>query len=173
MRQQENKAIDRFLIHHLDGLQQHLRAKLYCDEDAKDLAQEACLNMLQIRQPEAIQNPKAYLYRIANNLLYRHYNNRWRTRLADVEIESIESAAPCVDDIAILNTRLQQIEHAIRELPPKCQQALRHRWRDGLQVAEIAEQMSLSQGMVKKYLATGIGHFRKRLSRYVVADQAA
>lgn len=69
--------------------------------------------------------------------------------------------------------RRQQVNHAMQELPPKCQQALCLRWQEGLRVAEIAEQMSLSQGMVKKYLATGIGYFRKRLNRHIVADQAA
>ena len=54
---------------------------------------------------------------------------------------------------------------ALRELSPKCQRALLLRWREGLKVAEIAEIMQLSRGMVKKYLAQGLVHFRKRLAQ--------
>ena len=63
--------------------------------------------------------------------------------------------------------RADRVNRAWRELSPKCQQALLLRWRDGLRVKEICAEMGLSQGMVKKYLAQGLAHFRKRLSRFV------
>ena len=83
----------------------------------------------------------------------------------------------CTDDglFALTSDAIQrqQINRAVQELSPKCQQALRLRWREGLRVAEIAERMDLSTAMVKKYLAQGLAHCRKRLNRYVVADRAA
>ena len=40
----------------------------------------------------------------------------------------------------------------------------------GLRIAEIAERMQLSHGMVKKYLAQGLSHLRKRLDPDDVAN---
>ena len=165
---------DRLLTRQMTGLHRHLRTKVACDEDARDIAQEDCLKMLQAtRRATDIRHPKAYLYRIAHHLLYHNYTSHRRQHdNVDIDIDGLPSADDGIETLAIDAVRRQQINNAMRELPSKCQTALVLRWREGLRVAEIAEQMSLSQGMVKKYLAMGIGHFRKRLNRYVVADQA-
>lgn len=40
-------------------------------------------------------------------------------------------------------------------------------------MAEIAEEMELSVGMVKNYLAQGLAHCRKRLGRAIEAERIA
>ena len=60
----------------------------------------------------------------------------------------------------------------LEHLNPKCRAALILQRRDGLTVDEIAAELGLSRGMVKKYLAKGLTHIRQRLGRYVLADQA-
>lgn len=62
---------------------------------------------------------------------------------------------------------------ALDELSPKRRTALIPRWRYGYRVTEIAKHMTLSNAMVKKYLARGLAHFRNRLHRYKIADRAA
>ena len=160
----------------IDGLRRQLRARLGSEHDAEDLAQEAYLNFLRVcHSDREIQHPKAYLYRIANNLLYHHYQQSSQrcSAASDIDIDTLA----CDDDGLLALTsdviRRQQINRAVKELSPKCRRVLRLRWRDGLRVAEIAEHMDLSIGMVKKYLAQGLAHCRKRLSHYVLADQAA
>ena len=171
---QENDVTDAWLAAQLDELRGRLRARLPSNEDAQDIAQEACLKMLQVStKMNDIHNPKAYLYRIAHHLLYHHYTNLTRRcEATNIDIDNLLSTDDDVETLIIDATRRQQINSAMRELPPKCQTALLLRWREGLRVAEIAKQMCLSQGMVKKYLAAGIGHFRKRLNRCIVTDQA-
>lgn len=156
----------------IDGLRRQLQARLGSEHDAEDLAQEACLNFLRAhRNDREIQHPKAYLYRIANNLLYHHYQRRSQRFGAVSDIDALA----CGNDgfLALTSNaiRREQVNRAAQELSPKCQQALRLRWRDGLRVAEIAEHMDLSIGMVKKYLAQGLAHCLKRLSHYVLADR--
>ena len=155
---------------YIDGLQSYLRVRLANEEDALDITQEACLKMLRVN-PASVENPRAYLYRIAHNLLYQHYRNRWRHLTNDVEIDALASTDPSPEKIAATWIRKRQVETAMQELPVKCRMALVLHWRDGLRVAEIAERMGLSRAMVKKYLAYGLAHFRKRLRRYVLADQ--
>lgn len=79
-----------------------------------------------------------------------------------------------VDDAAAVDVqaadafRREWINDAVAELSPKCREALYLRWRKGYRVDEIAQAMGLSRGMVKKYLARGLAHCRKRLAS---ADQ--
>ena len=156
-----------------DSLYKHLRAKLGSAQDAEDIAQEACVQLLQAHdKAREIRNPRAYLYQIAHHLLYRHYSARVRrAECPDADIETLCCPERDVEEQTADALRRQQINRVVAELSPKCQQALRLRWCEGLQVAEIAERMNLSRAMVKKYLATGLAHCRKRLQRFVVADR--
>ena len=166
---------NQFFDEHMETLRLQLRRRLACDEDARDLAQEACLKfLLEWRRRDDIRNPQAYLHRIAHNLLYRHYANRGRAAVdAEISVDLLPTDGPelevCLHDMQ----RVERIQRVWRELSPKCQRALRLRWQEGLSIVEIAECMGLSQGMVKKYLAQGLAHCRKRLGRTIEAERVA
>ena len=146
------------------ALRRHLSRRLSCEQDVNDIAQEACLRLLQAHRNKAdIRNPNAYLYRIAGNLLYRHYSGRAKLEIAN-SIDNLADDTSCPEEQTTRAMHAEQINRTVRELSPKCQQALYLRWRKGMQVLEIAEAMSLSRGMVKKYLAQGLAHCRVRLS---------
>ena len=151
-----------------DSLRRHLRARLGCESDVEDLAQEAYLKFLQAAERGLeIRNPRAYLMTIAHNLLYHHYKARERSTVSnDIDVESLHDEGADPESVTAISLRMDRINRAWRELPPKCQQALHLRWRTGLRVKEIADEMDLSHGMVKKYLAQGLSHFRKRLGCY-------
>ena len=152
-----------------ENVRRHLRARLGCESDVENLAQEAYLKFLQAAERGLdIQNPKAYLMTIAHNLLYHHYKAQARSPLpGDVDVDTLHAEGADLEAAAARALRADRINRAWRELSPKCQLALHLRWRKGLPVKEIAVKMDLSTGMVKKYLAQGLTHFRKRLGRYV------
>ena len=153
-------------------LHQHLCRRVACPHDAEDITQEACIKLLLARQKnKEIRNPRAYLFRIANNLLYHHYAaQRKRPPRADVDTDALLAENASIDEHVVDSVRREQINKAASELSPKCRQALELRWSEGLRVAEIAREMQLSQAMVKKHLATGLAHFRRRLRRFVESD---
>lgn len=159
------------IVNYVSDLHQYLRLRLSCEEDAKDIAQEACLRMLQFPHAASIENPRAYLYRIAYNLLSRHYR-RSQVSALEVEADLLPSTHRTMEEQAITRFRQCQLERAMAELSMKCRIAMILRWREGLRVAEIAEHMGLSQAMVKKYLARGMAHARRRLRRFVSVDRA-
>jgi len=146
------------------ALRRHLSRRLSCEQDVNDIAQEACLRLLQAHRNKAnIQNPNAYLYRIAGNLLYRHYAGLQKREAAN-SIDNLADDSSCPEEQTTRAMHAERINQTVRELSPKCQQALYLRWRKGMQVLEIAEAMNLSRGMVKKYLAQGLAHCRGRLT---------
>ncbi|MEM8814621.1 MAG: RNA polymerase sigma factor [Pseudomonadota bacterium] len=155
------------------GLQQHLCRKLACPHDAEDIAQEACIKLLLERKKDKeIRNPRAYLFRIAHNLLYRHYaSEQQRPSRSDVDTDTLTAGGVSIDEHALTAIRREQVNRAANELSPKCRRVLRLRWSEGLRVAEIAGEMNLSQAMVKKYLATGLAHCRKRLRTFIETDR--
>lgn len=146
-------------------LTHQLRGRLRCPADAEDLAQEACAKFLQAqRANKPIENPRAYLFRIAHHLLYHHYAGRLRQlQVALPDGDGLADDAATVEVQAAEAFRRERINDAVAELSPKCRRALYLRWREGYKVDEIAETMGLSRGMVKKYLARGLAHCRERV----------
>ena len=154
-----------------EGLRHYLGRKLASIEDTEDLTQEACYRLLcEFGKNNEIRNPRAYLYQIAHHLLYHHYTSSAHAiDFNAVDVETLVADDADLERSASDALRIERINRAWRELPPKCQRVLQLRWREGLRVKEICAEMGLSQGMVKKYLARGLTHFRTRLGRYVDA----
>ena len=94
---------DQLLTHQMTDLYRHLLGKLACEEDAQDIAQETCLKMLQAsRKTNNIRNPKAYLYRIAHQLLYHHYTAQTRRcESTNAEIDGLLSTDDDVETLTI------------------------------------------------------------------------
>ncbi len=147
-------------------LKDPLRRRLGCPADAEDLAQEACIRFLQAhRANKPIRNPRAYLFRIGRHLLYSHYKARLRWHeTPPLDSDELIDEAAVVELEAAEALRRGRINAAVAELPPKCRQALYLRWREGYLIDEIASEMQLSRAMIKKYLARGLAHCRKRLA---------
>lgn len=135
--------------------------------DARDLAQEAYVRLLRMERKDLIRHPRAYLYRIAANILYEFELKRkadvaglarWtEEQRADGESGYIESDA---EDMA-LGSRLGVV---LGELSPKCRAVLILHRRDGMTYDEIGARIGISASMVKKYLGQGLRHCRERLA---------
>ena len=158
-----------------ESVRRSLTQKLACPHDAEDLAQEACLKLfIEWQRRNDIENPRAYSLQIARNLLYVHYSRK-STQLTDngIDWDELMADEQSLEDWANESLQLERVERVWHELSPKCQQALRLRWKEGLRVAEIADQMNLSTAMVKKYLARALALCRRRLGRAIAAERAA
>ena len=90
-----------------------------------------------------------------------------------VDWESLMADEPSLEDLANETLQLERVQRMWHELLPKCQQTPHLRWKEGLRVTEIANQMGLSRGMVKKYLASALALCRKRLGRAIAEDRVA
>jgi len=129
-------------------------------QDAQDLAQEAYFRLCRVREPDLIQSPESYLFRIASNLAHEFLLRR-RVQPSFVELDPEQSYAEDADAgsfSAKLEARseVEQLEHIIDELPPLYQAVLLMRKRDGYSHQEIAERLSISPHTVHKYLSRAL-----------------
>jgi RNA polymerase sigma factor (sigma-70 family) len=140
--------------------------------DVPDLVQEVYLRLLRISRHETIRNPLAYVFTVAFHVLHQH-----RLSLS----ESPESADPVALLAEIESTdsdpaiqvesreRIDLIDRALRGLPRNVHAAFVLHRRFGFTVDEIAGQLGVSRGMVKKYLARAMAHCQQQ----DVANEAA
>ncbi len=153
-----NRALINFLL-----------TRLPDESDAREVAQEAYVKLLQLEQPEAISFLRSYLFRIAANLAI----DRIRTRGRREKLERLdlfeEWSSECTVERAVLaEQQVALIRAALDELKPKYRRALLlHRLRD-CSIAEIAAEMQVTPRMVRTYVARAILYCRLRLDGHEI-----
>lgn len=135
--------------------------------DVEDLAQEVFLRLLRIDHHETIRSSESYLYMIAFHVLHQHLLRRAKvpeavqiTALID-EVESAPQDDPAAQ--AEMQQQLQDLQGALRQLPPKAQAVLLLHRRDGYSLEEIGAQLGFSRANAAKYLAKALLHCRHYL----------
>jgi RNA polymerase sigma factor (sigma-70 family) len=132
--------------------------------DAPDLAQEVFLRLMRVEHHETIRSPEAYLFTVASHVLHQH-TLRQANMPASLDISAVfaELELGSGDDPlerADGQQRLQQLERALKSLPPKYSTALLlHRFA-GLSIEEIGRELGVSRPAAKKYLARALLHCR-------------
>ena len=135
-------------------------ARYFSDrQDIEDVAQEAYLRAYAAEQRKEIEQPKAYLFRIARNLAFTKLTKK-SEKITDYLEESgasvvIECGAGADSEVEAQESLGLYCE-AVAALPQKCRQVFLLRKVHGLAHKEIAERMSLSVSSVEKYLLRGI-----------------
>ena len=143
-------------------LVRYLQYRLPNPDDARDLAQEAFFRLLRRSHDVLVENPEAYLFRIAANLAYEQRLKHAPQSVDAEELPDDERVRPEVR--ADHQQRLDRLESALRNLPPLPRAALVLQRRDGMTYAEIAAELGTTPHMVKKYLAVALVHCRQELS---------
>jgi RNA polymerase sigma-19 factor, ECF subfamily len=156
---------DRSSLRYQAALHRYLIRCLRNNEDARDLAQEAYLRFLQLPPEREIDQPQAYLFRIAINLVYE-LRRRQKHRLVSFDSELAEARANVAVDGAWTDpsedvSSAEQLSRLLKQIPAGYRRVLILHKRDGLTYEEIAEQLQISKQSVQKYLARAIAYGRR------------
>lgn len=133
--------------------------------DIDDLAQEVFLRLLDYSDATAIENPAAYLSRVAANVA-NQWCDRARVRhphsdrgLAELPIESKDEPEVSV----ALAQRDRCIQAALGELPPRRREVLLLRLQHGMTLEEIAQERGLTYRIVVREITRAYGALRLQL----------
>jgi len=157
--------VERLFREHGSVLEAFLYRRTGSHADAIELAQETYVRMLQIKDMDAIRNPKAYMFRVGANLATEHATRQGRATLdiSDPVLEAELSHDPSFADQIDHADSAARVREALAELPAKCRAAFYLQHGHGMSYLEIAQHLGVSTHMVKKYLSQAILHCRRRL----------
>ena len=120
---------------------------------------------MRVKDGQLIEDPVAYLFRIARNLVGERYATI-ALETGSLDNDEVADSHADVEALAESKQQIDRLDEVLNHLNPKCRAALILKGRDGFTVNEIAAELKLSRGMVKKHLAQGLARCRARLRRY-------
>ena len=163
-RETHEREIERLFQEHNQSLLRFVTARLHSEQEAREIAQEAYVRLLNLDKPNTVSYLRAFLFRIAANLVSDRLKQRNRRReIRDLVFFDIAKTSPPPEKVLGAREELEVIRLAIEELPAKCRMAfLSHKIHD-LSVEDTALQMRLSVRMVRLYIARAIAHCKERL----------
>jgi RNA polymerase sigma-70 factor (ECF subfamily) len=147
------ERITRLFSEHNESLVRFLAARLHSVQEAKEVAQEAYVRLLNLDDSGAVSFLRAFLFKTAANLAVDRLRSRNRQRQAmNAGLCDELREAPTPDHEAAQVEEAEIVRRLIGELPPKCRQVfLLHRLH-GEELPQIAKQMELSERMVRHYV---------------------
>tara|TARA_R110000868_G_scaffold398146_1_gene671146 strand:- start:686 stop:1264 length:579 start_codon:yes stop_codon:yes gene_type:complete len=143
-------------------------------QDIDDVSQETFLRAYKAEKENEIEHPKAFLFRIAKNLMLSEFSRKAR-KVTDY-IEDYDGSEELLNSNNLeLNVMAQQklgiYCEAVASLPTQCRRVVIMKKVYAMQNKEIARRLELSVSTVEKHLTKGIRRLNTTItSRYGEQD---
>ncbi|WP_437882555.1 RNA polymerase sigma factor [Pseudomonas sp. LRF_L74] len=147
---------------HSGELLRFLVRQVKCSELAADLRQETWLRFNR-RGATEIGNLRAFLYRIARNLVIDHRRQQDARPSQEIVSDELVSEQPDPERAASGSESLMRLREVLQALPPHLRQALLWNRLDGLTQREIGERLGVSERMAGRYILQALEHCQQHM----------
>ena len=143
--------------------------------DPEDVVQEAFAQFAALENPHAVENPRAFLYRSAHNLVVDHHRRRLvRNRFAREQAPA--AGAETSDDrdaerVLSARQRLSIVERAIRDMEPRRRTVFVLNRIHELSYAEISRRLRMPETTVKRLVAAAIVECERSLRAHGISGE--
>ena len=163
---QLRQEFETFFTDYNDAIFRHCFFKVRDRELAKDLTQESFVRLWQcLEKGDQIDNVRAFLYKIAGNLVIDHVRKKKSVSLDALAEEGFE---PGQDDLPAIQNRLD-MESALvilEKVPEPYRQALVLRYVEDLDPAEIAAITGETANVISVRIHRGLEKLRSFLPKH-------
>ena len=146
----------------------YLSARLGNTHAAEDVVHDAYVRVLERTCSEPIEQPRAFLYRTALNLVIDGHR---RNTVRQVEPLAVLDAEECFlspsPQVSLDHgQRVEMLQRALAELPEVCRESFLLRKIEGLSHPQIAERLGVSRSVVEKHIVNAMKHCRVRIRQW-------
>jgi RNA polymerase sigma-70 factor (ECF subfamily) len=131
--------------------------------DIDDVAQEVFLRLMRYDRGALVENPQAYLFKVASNVVaewsIRCHNARPHDPAWLLDLHSHDQP----ENQAMRSGACAEVERALNTLDARQRAALKLQFLEGLSHAQIAERMGTTPRTVKRILAKSYQKLRQQL----------
>ena len=152
---------------YVDKIYRFIFIKVSSQEIAEDLCSETFLRGWQaFKEREDIENPPAFLYQIARNLIIDHYREKGKAKIVSAEYTPIVDPREDLEEKANLSSDLEGVRRSLANLKGDYQDVIIYRYLDELSVPEIAKILEKSEGTVRVTLHRALKALKNELGNW-------
>jgi RNA polymerase sigma-70 factor (ECF subfamily) len=162
------QAFEQTVLPHLDAAHNLARWLAGNDQDAQDVAQEACLRAFKFFGRARGENPRAWLLAIVRNTFYTWLRqNRPPVATVELDDEALEISDPTASGETLHSRQAdaEAVRRAIAGLPVEFREILVLREMEDMSYKDIASLTDLPIGTVMSRLARARKLLQKHLAR--------
>ena len=155
------------MLHYYGELLNFLTRLIGNRDTACEVAQESYARVLNAqRENRPIQNPRAFLYQTARNLVADNHRAFSRFPLEEKEEECLAPGYEQPEAALFSELRQKALMKTIAALPPRCKEAFWMHRIEGRSQAEVAGKMGISINMVQKHIIRATLACRECMDRF-------
>jgi RNA polymerase sigma-70 factor (ECF subfamily) len=155
----------------IDKIYRFIFLKVNSQEVAQDLCSETFLRGWEAyKDNPKIENPSAFLYRVARNLVIDYYRQKGRNQFVSPDAVAIADPDPGVEERAILNSDLDQVKAVLADLKEDYQNVIIWRYLDDLSIPEVAKMMDKSEDATRVTLHRALKALKEEIGRREVRE---
>ncbi len=153
----------------LKGIYRFIYFKVNSEQIAEDLCSETFLRAWQAFNRDRnhfdreIENPRAFLYQIARNLVIDHYKQKDRTRTANIDDVVLTDQSPSPEERAAISSDADNVKLAMQDLKQEYQDLIIWRHIEGLSCKEIAKITNSSHGATRAKLHRALTALKEKV----------
>ena len=139
--------------------------KVNSKETAEDLTSEVFVRTWNsIQKGTKLDNPGAFLYRIARNIVIDYYRQRPQPQISLADYQEVVDPAPDPRETASTQADLEIIKANIANLNDDYREVITLRFIEDYSIPEIAKILDRPEGTVRVMLHRGLGELKARLN---------
>lgn len=158
-----NERMTRLVARYREPVVRYFVRRGLSRENAEDCAQDVFFRLTRTDDVQ-IENPEAYLFSIAANVVVDHIRARarWEHRHDPFDCESVPGGEIAPDRIFADREALVRLRAVLQELPDRTREIFLLNRLEGLSYTQLAARYHLSVKSIEKYMSKALSHLRKR-----------
>lgn len=157
-------GVARWAQEYSEDLRRFLAKRRIIESEIKDICQEVYLRMLRFERSEVVQNPQAYIFRVAANVAHDFKLRRaQRIDRGESVVAPEITGEPTPEEVAESAYRARCLLRVMAALPPLPRAAVVLQYHESLSYEQIAERLGVSHRTVKRAVARGYALMRAAL----------
>ena len=153
----------------IDRIYRFVYIKVNSREIAEDITSQTFTKVWKVFETaygsdSPIDNPQAFCYRTARNLVIDYYKTKEKDKVIPLEsIQLVDNDSKSIEEMAIINSDMDMVMKGIRLLRDDYQDVIIWRYLDELSISEIAKLLDKSEDatrvMIHRAMSTLRQHF--------------
>jgi RNA polymerase sigma-70 factor (ECF subfamily) len=167
------KTFSKIYDQNIDKIYRFIFLKVNSQEIAQDLCSETFLKTwekFKQGKENPIENPRAFLYRTARNLVIDHYREKGRNQVVSAELAPIIDPREDLEEEAILRSDLHAVKAALTGLKEDYQDVIIWHYLDDLPITETSNLLDRSEAATRVLLHRALKALKAEINKQEVRE---